>query len=77
MSRKTIVKLTQEMIDAVFSKPNLRDKFPNPQKAREICEMRLAGAIYTDISKNFLVSNYYCIDSVNKVKRLYTLFVER
>jgi hypothetical protein len=73
---KPVVKITQEMIDAVFSDPKYRGRFTNPKKAKEVCEMRLAGAIYTDIAKRVEKSHYYCIQTVHKVERLYTVFIE-
>lgn len=71
-----MVQITQEMIDSVFSAPNLRRKFTHPRKDKAICEMRLTGMIYTDIGKRYGKSQYYCIQIVRKVLRLYKLFVE-
>lgn len=68
--------ITQEMIDAVFDDPKLRKKIKNPKKAKKVCEMRLTGAFYTDIGKKHKVSQYYCVQCVRKVDRLYVLFVE-
>ena len=68
--------ITQEMVDAVFSDPKLKKRFKQPRKAQSVCEARLAGDIYADIAKRFKVSNYFCIQSVYKVARLYTVFVE-
>ena len=68
--------ITQEMIDAVFSDPKLKKKFTRPRKAKAVCEARLAGNIYSDISKRYGVSNFFCTQSVYKVVRLYTVFVE-
>lgn len=72
----TKVQITQQMIDAVFSNANLLRKFPHPKRDKEICEMRLTAAIYTDIAKRFNVSQYHCIKCVKKVERLYRVFVE-
>lgn len=68
--------ITQQMIDAVFSNEKFRRKFTHPRKDKAICEMRLTGAIYTDISKRFKMSHYYCIKIVRRVVRLYRVFIE-
>lgn len=70
------IRITQQMIDAVFSNDQCRRKFTHPYKDKSICEMRLTGAIYTDVGKEYGVSQYYCIQCVRKVARLYTMFIE-
>ena len=69
--------ITQEMIDAVFSDTKLLKRFPRPQMAKAVCEMRVAGETYADIATRCKASNYYCMQAVDKVVRLYTVFIER
>jgi transposase-like protein len=69
------IQITREMVDAVFSKPQFLNKFPDAEKAREVCEMRLAGATYKEIAKRFGVSEYYGVHIVDKVVRLYMVFL--
>lgn len=69
--------ITQEMIDAVFSDPKLCKKFPRPQIAKSVCDLRVAGVAYAEIAKRCKASNYYCMQTVDKVVRLFTVFVER
>lgn len=71
-----MVQITQHMIDSVFSAPNLRRKFTNPRKDKAICEMRLSGAIYTDIGKRYRKSQSYCLRVVRKAVLLYTVFIK-
>jgi hypothetical protein len=68
--------VTQTMIDAVFSDPQLRNKFPNPQEAQAICEMRLTGATYDEIGKKYEVSGGHCGRVVRKLNWIYKLFCE-
>lgn len=69
--------MTQEMIDAVFSDPALRQKFRDPEKARSICEARLrTGAALAKIGKAHGVSAWYCCDTIRRVKRLYVMNFE-
>ena len=75
--RAVKVPITQEMIDVVFSDPKLCKKFPRPQIAKRVCEMRVAGVVYAEIAKRCKASNYYCMQTVDKVVRLFTVFVER
>lgn len=73
----TTIKITQEMIDAVFLHENcLRRKFADPKRDKAICEARLTGAIYSDIARQFKKSQYHCIQCVKKVERLYRVFIE-
>ncbi len=74
--KQTTQRITQEMIDTVFSKKDLRNKFTHPRKDKAICEMRLSEMIYTDIAKRYKVSQFYVIQCVRRVARLYRVFVE-
>ena len=71
-----MVEITQKMIDAVFADDEQRKKFENPKKAKAVCEMRLAGVIYKEIAKKSKMSEYFCMQSVRKVVRLYRIFIE-
>lgn len=69
--------MTQEMIDAVFADPILRQRFTDPEKAKAICEARLqTGAALTKIGKAHGVSTWYCCDTIRRVKRLYIMNFE-
>lgn len=70
------IQITREMVEAVFSKPYFIKKFPDAKKAREVCEMRLTGATYKEIAKRFGVSGYYVVHIVDKVVRLYLVFLK-
>ena len=70
------IQITQEMIDAVFSDVKLRKKFPDPEKAKAMCEMRLTGTSYIHIGKRFKMSETPPLVYVNRVVRLYTMFIE-
>lgn len=69
--------ITQEMIDAVFSDPRFRCKFPAPKTAQSVCQMRLTGAKFKDVAKRHKVSEYYCTQAVDKCVRLYTVFLAK
>ncbi len=73
---QTTQKVTQKMIDAVFANEKLRRQFPNPERAKAICDARLGGNRYTDIGIQYGVSQYTCIQCVRKVIRLYRIFIE-
>lgn len=68
--------ITREMIDSVFSDQYLCKRFTNPRKDKAICEMRLSGAIYTDIGKRYRKSQTYCLRVVRKAVLLYTVFIK-
>ena len=70
------IQITQQMIDSVFSDPKFCKKFPNPRKAKSMCEMRLTGASYEDIGKRFKMSETTPLVYVNRVVRLYRVFIE-
>ena len=70
------VNVSQEMIDFVFGNEDLCSKYPDPKKAKSICESRMTGEVYTKISKDHEVSQFYCINCVKKTIRLYQLFGE-
>lgn len=72
----TKVQITQKMIDAVFNDHKLRKKFPNPEKAKAMCEMRLTGTSYVDIGQRFKMSESTPFVYVNRVVRLYRVFIE-
>ena len=71
-----MVQITQEMIDSVFSNDELRRKFTHQRKDKAICEMRLKGELYADISKKHKMSKFYCSQCVRRVVRLYRVFIE-
>jgi Mor family transcriptional regulator len=68
------IKITQEMIDAVFS--DAISKFANPQKAKSVCEMHCTGVTYKEIAKKSKCSEFYIRDCVRKVLNIYRVFIE-
>lgn len=74
MTTKTPI--TQEMIDAVFTDVKYRKKFPNPRKAKAMCEARLMGTTYENIGKRFNTSSTTPEVYVARVIRLYRVFIE-
>ena len=75
MKRGVNYKITPDMIDSVFSDPKLIKKFTHPRKDKHICEMRLAGAYFSDIAKRCRKSEYYCRQVIQRVVRLYQVFL--
>lgn len=69
------IQITREMVDAVFSRPEFFNRFPDAKTASEVCEMRLAGATYKEIGKHFDKSVYFSSNIVDKCVRLYLVFV--
>lgn len=67
--------VTQQMIDTVFSDQKFRKKFTHPRKDKSICQMRSNNAGYSEIAKRYRMSKFYCRQCVERVVRLYRVFI--
>ena len=66
--RRTMIQISQDAIDFVFSNEHLCKRLQDPKKARKICEMRLAGASYIEIGKKVKMSPDACRRLVQKTE---------
>ena len=68
--------VTREIIDEVFADRKVKKMIRHPERAKKICERRLAGMLYKDIGEELGVSETTCIRCCRDVVRLYRVFVE-